>query len=180
MADLALLCREAAWARFCSLEDGPELGSALHSLTQADVEEVLKRIPASTQRGAEVAFAPTGWDDIGGLAEVKARIQRAVVWPLLHRHAFERFRISAPRGILLYGPPGCSKTKLVRAIATASNLSFLSIDGASIYSPFVGDAEKAGLWESYSCRILQLAHAFEPSARRICSCSRRRPFHGVL
>jgi transitional endoplasmic reticulum ATPase len=50
--------------------------------------------------------------------------------------------LKPPRGILLFGPPGCSKTTLVKVIASVSGATFLSINGAQIYSPFVGDSEK--------------------------------------
>ena len=62
--------------------------------------------------------------------------------PLLHPQAFERLGVAPPSGVLLYGPPGCAKTLLVRAAATACHVTFLAISGAQIYSPFVGDSEK--------------------------------------
>ena len=63
-------------------------------------------------------------------------------WPLRHPEAFERMGLPSPRGILLYGPPGCCKTTLVRAAATACHTTFLSVSGAQVYSPYVGDAER--------------------------------------
>ena len=60
-----------------------------------------------------------------------------------HPDAFMRLGLSRPRGVLLYGPPGCAKTTLVRAAATASHCSFLSVSGADLYSPYVGDSERA-------------------------------------
>ena len=59
-----------------------------------------------------------------------------------HSKAFRRLGIKRPSGILLYGPPGCAKTLLVRAAATATGSTFLSVSGAQLHSPFVGDAEK--------------------------------------
>lgn len=53
-----------------------------------------------------IAVPGCSWDDIGGLTEVKRRLKQAVQWPLLHGAAFKRLGLSAPRGVLLYGPPG--------------------------------------------------------------------------
>jgi transitional endoplasmic reticulum ATPase len=78
---------------------------------------------------------------IAGVGDVKQALREAVEWPILHADAFRAFGIGAPRGILLYGPPGCSKTMLARACANATHCSFISLDGAAIYSPFLGDAE---------------------------------------
>lgn len=56
--------------------------------------------------------------------------------------AFHRMGLPSPRGVLLYGPPGCCKTTLVKAVATSSNATFLSLSGAQLFSPYVGDSEK--------------------------------------
>lgn len=56
--------------------------------------------------------------------------------------AFARMGLSRPKGVLLYGPSGCAKTKLVRAVATSCHCSFLSVSGADLFSPYVGDSEK--------------------------------------
>ena len=67
---------------------------------------------------------------------------QAIETPLRHPAAFARLGVSRPGGVLLYGPPGCAKTLLVRAAATACHVTFLAVSGASVYSPFVGDSEK--------------------------------------
>lgn len=82
------------------------------------------------------------WDDIGGLEDVKRRLKMAVEWPLLHSATFSRLGLKAPRGILLHGPPGCSKTTLVRAAACQSHAAFVRLSGADIYSCYVGEAER--------------------------------------
>jgi len=65
-----------------------------------------------------------------------------VEWPIKHPEAFKRMGLQPPRGVLLYGPPGCCKTTLVRAAATTCHSTFLSISGAQLYSPYVGDSER--------------------------------------
>ena len=67
------------------------------------------------------------WEDIGGQDEIKLKLKQAVEWPLLHPEAFERMGIQPPRGILMYGPPGCSKTMIAKALATESGLNFIAI-----------------------------------------------------
>uniref|UniRef100_A0A1I7XRT7 AAA domain-containing protein n=1 Tax=Heterorhabditis bacteriophora TaxID=37862 RepID=A0A1I7XRT7_HETBA len=68
---------------------------------------------------------------------------KAVIWPQKHRSAFERFGIDPPAGILLYGPPGCSKTLVARALANESKMNFLAVKGPELFSKWVGESEKA-------------------------------------
>lgn len=82
------------------------------------------------------------WDSIGGLDSIKLKLRQMVEWPLKHEAAFKRLGIDAPRGLLLFGPPGCSKTTLVKIIAATSGLTFLSLSGASVYSPYLGESER--------------------------------------
>ena len=67
------------------------------------------------------------WEYIGGQDEIKLKLKQADEWPLLHPEAFERMGIQPPRGILMYGPPGCSKTMIAKALATESGLNFIAI-----------------------------------------------------
>jgi AAA family ATPase len=65
-----------------------------------------------------------------------------VEWPLKYPDSFKRMGISASKGVLLYGPPGCSKTMIAKAIATESKLNFLAVKGPELFSKYVGDSEK--------------------------------------
>jgi len=67
------------------------------------------------------------WSDIGGQEKLKLKLKQAVEWPLKHPEAFSRLGISPPRGILMYGPPGCSKTMIAKALATESGLNFIAV-----------------------------------------------------
>jgi len=83
------------------------------------------------------------WDDIGGQVALKRALDEAVQWPLRHPHAFTRLGIRPPRGVLLYGPPGCSKTLAAKALAAESRTNFLAVKGPELFSKWVGESERA-------------------------------------
>ncbi|KAG0230109.1 hypothetical protein BGW41_002607 [Actinomortierella wolfii] len=153
-ADLEALCRESALnAVYRTLEQtnthsgddnssiSPHQQQPL-KVTMQDFKKAFSHSSPSLQRGYGVMVEPVHWSDIGGLESVKQQLRQAVEWPILYRDTFKRLGLRAPRGILLYGPPGCSKTTLVKAIATTSGASFLSVNGAALYSSYMGDSEK--------------------------------------
>jgi transitional endoplasmic reticulum ATPase len=77
------------------------------------------------------------------MVEVKAALTEAVLWPLQYPDTFSRLGVAAPRGVLLYGPPGCGKTFLVRAVAGSGQANVLSVKGAELMSKWVGESEAA-------------------------------------
>jgi len=83
------------------------------------------------------------WDEIGGLEDVKQELREAVEWPIKNPEVFKRMGIHPPKGILLFGPPGCGKTLLARAVATESEANFITIKGPEVFSKWVGESEKA-------------------------------------
>jgi SpoVK/Ycf46/Vps4 family AAA+-type ATPase len=110
------------------------------------VHETLRQFPSPSARDGGIGVVspnPVSWDSIGGLDEVKLQLQKAIEWPLKHPETFARLGLRRSKGCLLYGPPGCGKTKLVRAAASNTGSTFLSASAASIFSPYVGDSEKA-------------------------------------
>ncbi|KAJ2449574.1 hypothetical protein EV183_004818 [Coemansia sp. RSA 2336] len=139
-ADIAALCREAASNAINRrlLTRQPKTAVVDHG----DFKVAMKKVVPSTKRGLGIDVAQTRWTDVGGLDEVKLKLKQCVEWPLTRAHTMKRLGIRVPRGILLFGPPGCSKTTLIKVIATQNKATFLSVSGASLYSPFVGDAER--------------------------------------
>jgi transitional endoplasmic reticulum ATPase len=83
------------------------------------------------------------WTDIGGLEGIKQELQEAVEWPIKNPEMFKRMGIRPPKGIALFGPPGCGKTLLARAVATESEANFITIKGPEVFSKWVGESEKA-------------------------------------
>ncbi|EOD10742.1 hypothetical protein EMIHUDRAFT_437847 [Emiliania huxleyi CCMP1516] len=82
------------------------------------------------------------WGDVGGQGRLKQALQEAVVWPLEHAGRFAQLGIRPPRGVLLYGPPGCSKTLAARALAADTRTSFLAVKGPELLSKWVGESEQ--------------------------------------
>ncbi len=150
-ADIMAVCREAAMAalrRYLPKIDldsemiDPELLEQM-KITKADFEEALKEVMPSGIREVFVEIPNVSWEQIGGLEELKQKLIEAVDWPLSHPKIFERMGIKPPRGVLLYGPPGCGKTLLARAVAHESKANFISIKGPELLSKYVGESEKA-------------------------------------
>jgi transitional endoplasmic reticulum ATPase len=141
VADLAALVREAALrAAARASADGQPPG-----LTQDDVTGALSVIRPLSRSSAteEVVVGSVTLDDVGDMVETKQALTEAVLWPLQHPDTFQRLGVEPPRGVLLYGPPGCGKTFVVRALASTGRLSVHAVKGAELMDKWVGASEKA-------------------------------------
>ncbi|MDA2891656.1 AAA family ATPase [Mycolicibacterium sp. BiH015] len=140
VADLAALVREAALraaARASETGDDP-------ALIQGDLVGALGVIrPLSRSAAEEVSVGSVTLEDVGDMAETKQALTEAVLWPLQHPETFQRLGVQPPRGVLLYGPPGCGKTFVVRALASSGRLSVHAVKGAELMDKWVGSSEKA-------------------------------------
>lgn len=144
-ADLAALCNEAALTalrRIVAAQAGGDTDVPCR-ITLADFRAAETRIRPSAMRELAFEIPKVSWDDIGGLEEVKERIRESVELPFKEPEALRRMGVVPPRGILLYGPPGCSKTLLARAVASQARLNFISVKGPELFSKYVGESEKA-------------------------------------
>ena len=141
-SDLYALCREAV---LNAIQSGIANGIRENEMfvTKEDFEHAMLEVRPSAMREIVLETPKTYWEDIGGQEEVKQRLKETVEWPILHSESFERLGVRAPRGILLYGPPGCSKTLIAKALATEVDLNFLAVKGPELFNKFVGESERA-------------------------------------
>ncbi len=150
-ADISALCREAAMKSLrrylpqVNLED-ERIPSAMLEKMEVNLDDFMnayREITPTAMREVYVEVPSVQWADVGGLTDVKHELQEAVEWPIKKPEVFKRIGIRPPKGILLFGPPGCGKTMLARAVATESEANFISIKGPELFSKWVGESEKA-------------------------------------
>ena len=149
-ADIMALCREAAMFSLRRILpkinlDEPIPGEIIQELRIED-EDFIKAsnmVEPSAMREVMVEIPDASWEDIGGLDDIKQELQEAVDWPLKYPKLFEKAGIRPLNGILLFGPPGCGKTLLAKAIANESKSNFIAIKGPEIFSKWVGESERA-------------------------------------
>jgi transitional endoplasmic reticulum ATPase len=108
-----------------------------------DFVNAYKEVTPTAMREVYIEVSTVHWDDAGGLEDVKLHLKESVEWPIKNPEMFTRLGIKPPKGILLYGPPGCGKTLLAKAVATESEANFISIKGPEVFSKWVGESEKA-------------------------------------
>jgi transitional endoplasmic reticulum ATPase len=99
--------------------------------------------PLSRSGSEEIAVGSVTLNDVGDMVEAKQALTEAVLWPLQHPDTFSRLGVDPPRGVLLYGPPGCGKTFVVRALASTGQLSVHAVKGSELMDKWVGSSEKA-------------------------------------
>ncbi|PIS35507.1 MAG: hypothetical protein COT36_02040 [Parcubacteria group bacterium CG08_land_8_20_14_0_20_38_56] len=144
-ADLEALCKEAAMLIFKEF-DFEELGSL--SLEKIEVSSghfnsVLEEMKPSIMR--EVIFQkPTEtWDDVGGLDDIKRELKEVVSWGFKFPALLKTAGHEVTKGVLLYGPPGCGKTLIARALANECGVNFIPVKGPQLIVKWVGESEKA-------------------------------------
>jgi len=139
-ADLELLVRKSIMLRDTVSTAGKSDKESFSVL----LKRAMSTVRASALRDAFLSAPPkTSWSDIAGdPGGAKTTLRQAIEWPRTRRDAYRLLGLSPPRGILLFGPPGCAKTTLARAAAGASGVAFVSLAPADVYaSSYVGEAE---------------------------------------
>ncbi|ERF76763.1 hypothetical protein EPUS_02302 [Endocarpon pusillum Z07020] len=137
--------------------NSPPLGSSTHqsshpfqpdsqpnlTILSTDINTALSSTRPTAMQEVFLETPNIHWSDIGGQQHTKQRLQRAVTRPIRNQSSMQRLNLRTNRGVLLYGPPGCSKTLLAKALATESGLNFLAVKGAELVSTYVGESERA-------------------------------------
>ncbi|XP_062197485.1 calmodulin-interacting protein 111 [Phragmites australis] len=126
-----------------SSESDDEKDEKLLLVTTEDFEKAKMKVRPSAMREVMLELPKVQWEDVGGQSSVKKQLIEAIQWPQKCPEAFERIGIRPPRGLLMIGPPGCSKTLMARAVASEAKLNFLAVKGPELFSKWVGDSEKA-------------------------------------
>ncbi|XP_006790830.1 transitional endoplasmic reticulum ATPase [Neolamprologus brichardi] len=148
-ADLAALCSEAALQAIrkkmtlIDLEDETIDADLLNSMavTMDDFQWALSQSNPSALRETVAEVPQVNWEDIGGLDEVKRELQELVQYPVEYPDKFLKFGMTPSRGVLFYGPPGCGKTLLAKAIANECQANFVSIKGPEMLTMWFGESE---------------------------------------
>ncbi len=151
-ADITALCKEAAMSALRRVL--PDIGSIKGDrpipqeilkkliVTKEDFDHAMKMVEPSAMREVLIEIPRVKWEDIGGLEDVKKSMKEVVEWPLKYPDSFKRLGIKPPTGVLLFGPPGCGKTLLAKAVANESGANFISVKGPELLSMWVGESEK--------------------------------------
>ncbi len=149
-ADIMAVAREAAMSSLRKILplidlDAPIPLEILENLriNHDDFQHALQMVEPSAMREVLIEIPNVQWDDVGGLNSVKEELKESIEWPLRYPHLYKKAGIRSVNGVLLYGPPGCGKTLLAKAVATESEINFLTVKGPEIFSKFVGESERA-------------------------------------
>jgi transitional endoplasmic reticulum ATPase len=149
-ADLGALAREAAISALrrhlpeIDLEQEEIPQEVLDRLVveEHDFHDALKRVQPSALREIQIQVPNVGWDDVGGLEEVKRQLREGIELPLQQPEAFRRLGIRQAKGFLLYGPPGNGKTLLAKAVAREAEANFVATKSSDLLSKWYGESEK--------------------------------------
>ncbi|MGQ0708636.1 MAG: CDC48 family AAA ATPase [Rhodoferax sp.] len=150
-ADLEALCREAAMVclrRLFPAIDFAQAALPYEALLKLEVCRddflvALREVEPSALREVFVEVPSTTWDDVGGLERPKQLLRELLEWPLQYGDLFDAAGIKPLKGVLLAGPPGCGKTLLAQAAASATQVNFISVKGPALLSKYVGESERA-------------------------------------
>ena len=149
-ADIMAVCREAALFSLRRILPKINLDEPIPSdiiqelrISDKDFIQAINMVEPSAMREIMIDIPDISWEDVGGLEDIKSELQEAVEWPLKYPKLFEKAGIRPLNGIILFGPPGCGKTLLAKAVASESKCNFITVKGPEILSKWVGESQKS-------------------------------------
>ena len=149
-ADVMAVCREAALFALRRILPRINLDEPIPSdiiqelrISDKDFVQAINMVEPSAMREIMIDIPNINWEDVGGLEDIKSELREAVEWPLKYPKLFEKAGIRPLNGIILFGPPGCGKTLLAKAVASESKCNFITVKGPEILSKWVGESQKS-------------------------------------
>lgn len=149
-ADLQAVTREAATCAItrifaanpgiCEME--PSHLDSIY-IRQEDFCAAVGKVQPSAKREGFATIPDVTWDNVGALSHLRKEMEEHIVFPIMFKSLYKTFGVSVPAGILLYGPPGCGKTLLAKAVANGSKANFISVKGPELLNKYVGESERA-------------------------------------
>lgn len=148
-SDIAALCSEAALQcirekmDIIDIEDDTIDAEVLNALAvnNEHFKFAMGHTNPSSLRETVVEIPNVTWDDIGGLEETKKDLQEMILYPIEHPDKFQKFGMNPSKGVLFYGPPGCGKTLLAKAVANECSSNFISVKGPELLTMWFGESE---------------------------------------
>eukprot|EP01133_Synstelium_polycarpum_P015324 gene15324-18154_t len=163
-ADLNLLCKEAAtfainrfFTDISKTNESMSLSSLLKDMKEPmgaaqltdlyieliDFKKGAKKVQPSAKREGFATIPNVSWDDIGALNPIREELTKTILRPIKNPGQYKKMGIDSPAGVLMYGPPGCGKTLLAKAIANECQANFISVKGPELLNKYVGESERA-------------------------------------
>ncbi|KRH93535.1 AAA+-type ATPase [Pseudoloma neurophilia] len=148
-SDIASLCSEAAMQQIrrkipkIDIESEKIDVKILESLkvNEKDFQYAVENVDPSSLRETVIESPNIKWSDIGGLNDVKSELKETVSYPIKYSNKYLELGMTPSRGILFYGPPGCGKTLLAKAVASECSANFISVKGPELLNMYVGESE---------------------------------------
>ncbi|KAK9845052.1 hypothetical protein WJX74_010036 [Apatococcus lobatus] len=113
------------------------------AICMGDFETAVPKVQPSVRREGFATTPDVTWQDVGALPQVRAALEENICLPISDPDIFRRYQVEAPTGVLLYGPPGCGKTLVAKAVANEAHANFISIKGPELLNKYVGESERA-------------------------------------
>jgi ribosome biogenesis ATPase len=125
------------------LEDQSNIDWRQITITMAHFQTAVKKTMPASKREGFTTIPDTNWSHVGALHDIRKKLEMSIIGPIKQPELFAKVGIKPAAGILLWGPPGCGKTLVAKAVANESKANFISIKGPELLNKYVGESERA-------------------------------------